>query len=326
LQGLKQETLDEILETKRAWFDKVSIYGAVFLVVMVLSLLSSFYPSRNMGTLITLAPIVDQAGRREELVRACIMYARELMLDDGLSRHDKQELSNALSFLIDDLRVTDMAVRLGKRPDRNIIVGADDRNEVHNEVMYGHSCPWQDGSGHRRSNPYLNAKRAGSAPAALGEGREPTPTTQIDYVCPDDLHCCVPEKPGASGRGLLYLHNSFIDAAESILLRFGVPPKGDLTAFEHLRLDTHHDADFDEVHVHFDMMELLDTDADMTFMLACFNGELFTGLKYVETLFDHEMDAILDGAVHDNDFLFGLYVISVSSCACPKRPTEENPS
>jgi len=103
-------SINDIMKSKRSWFNKKSVYAVIMASLLLLGVMSSAFPARNLPNLITLAPIVNQAGRRVELFRALISYAREVIMDDGLSRHSVQELSNAMKWLIDDLYKTDKAI------------------------------------------------------------------------------------------------------------------------------------------------------------------------------------------------------------------------
>mmetsp|Transcript_32653 Transcript_32653/g.50800 ORF Transcript_32653/g.50800 Transcript_32653/m.50800 type:complete len:207 (-) Transcript_32653:238-858(-) len=132
-------------------------------------------------------------------------------------------------------------------------------------------------------------------------------------VCPwkaDASDCTIEEKPAASGRGLLYLMNSFLDAAESVLAIYGVWPHGDLEAFEHPRPEGHDDNGvYDFLHINPERYANLTNDANMVFMEKSFNGNLYQGLHYTEQLFNHEMDRLLEKGVEENDILFSFFVL-----------------
>lgn len=67
--------------------------------------------------------------------------AAEQVLQDGLSRMSKEELAGTLSFLVSELKDSDDAIRLGG--SKGIRVGADHRDELHNQIMYNSGCPWR---------------------------------------------------------------------------------------------------------------------------------------------------------------------------------------
>jgi len=271
-------SLNLSLKTRRVWYSRSMVYLVSFVVLLTLSLMSTIYPSRTQPELLSLAPIINEAGLREELGRAVVFYARELILDDGLSRHTKQELSDATSYLIQELRKADHAIRLGGLHD--IEKGADNRNTLHNEIMYGHKCPWRE----------------------------------------DENDCHVDEKPSASDMGLLYLFKTFVDAAENVLLKYGLnPAEGDARAhFMNPRLNfSDGDKDlFAEANPHPDSLRILEEDEDLRLLQDSFDGHLFKGMRYIELTFDQEMDHLLDEAVHLNEILYSTYVVVVGPSLC----------
>jgi len=104
------------------------------------------------------------------------------VLDDGLSRMDRQGISSALSHFLEQFAEADEAVRLGN--SLGISVGADYRNDHHNQIMYRTGCPWR-----------VN-------------------TTD----------CSLSIRPGASDKGLFFVVLSFQDAVKTVLKRYGTDP------------------------------------------------------------------------------------------------------
>jgi len=80
------------------------------------------------------APTIRQSDQRHYLILACIHLARELVLNDGLSRLSKQQLASALKWHLDKARQSDSAIRLGG--DLGITIGADKHSPNHNIIMY----------------------------------------------------------------------------------------------------------------------------------------------------------------------------------------------
>ena len=80
------------------------------------------------------APTIRQSDQRHYLILTCIHLARELVLNDGLSRLSKQQIASALKWHLDRARQSDSAIRLGG--DLGITVGADKHSPNHNTIMY----------------------------------------------------------------------------------------------------------------------------------------------------------------------------------------------
>eukprot|EP00961_Rhodomonas_salina_P171664 2314853-Rhodomonas_salina.1 len=131
------------LKHRRPWSLRTQTWLVMFAVLMALSLVSTILATRDFAHLIDLAPIVKEAGRRLMLVKAGAFFARELVLDDGFSRMSRQELSDVLLYVLEQVRRADQALRLGD-PASGIEQGADVRNEFHNTIMYSNSCPWTE--------------------------------------------------------------------------------------------------------------------------------------------------------------------------------------
>mmetsp|Transcript_17440 Transcript_17440/g.48162 ORF Transcript_17440/g.48162 Transcript_17440/m.48162 type:complete len:101 (-) Transcript_17440:588-890(-) len=85
----------------------------------------------------------NQAGRRRFLHRACVHFARELVLGDGFSRLNSSELAAGLLWSLEELRAADDAVRLGG--SLGVTTGSDQGlgGVDHNNFVYSvtpHAC------------------------------------------------------------------------------------------------------------------------------------------------------------------------------------------
>jgi len=265
--------LNNLMAARRQWHGRASVYLVMFCVLFCLSVLSTVFPARHLSELVPLAPIVNEAGRREAITKSIVMHSRELVLNDGLMRKDRNDLSASLDFLIRDHRRTDEAIRLGE--SLGIEKGADHRNEEHNKIMYEGHCPWTS-----------------------------------------DQQCHVDEKPSANGQGLLYLSRTVIDAAKSVLHRYGDynMEKSDeaqgaiLMQFPEDWQDPHR---YETVHINETLYRKLEEDADMKLLMDSFDGELVHGYRHIEHVFDAEMDHFLNKAIHENDLLFATYIVTI---------------
>mmetsp|Transcript_10088 Transcript_10088/g.24853 ORF Transcript_10088/g.24853 Transcript_10088/m.24853 type:complete len:401 (+) Transcript_10088:2-1204(+) len=109
-----------------------------------------------------MSSMLNQAERRQFLLRLCCHLSRELVLDDGFGRMTKKEATSSLAYYLDQYEQADKAVRLGNGINK-VSYGADESLNIHNDVMYSTGCPWRtyvphgsmlsDGGGHRRLSP-----------------------------------------------------------------------------------------------------------------------------------------------------------------------------
>jgi len=155
----------------------------------------------------------------------------------------------------------------------NIGTGADYRENVqHNEIMYGEGCPWR---------------------------KDPT-------------DCSTPEKPGAADNGLHHLSLTFMDSVRKVLAKYGPP----VSEYTENYLDNPRDLvtlrEFDNITVDPERVKILSSDPDLVFIQNSFAGDLFTGYARIVTIFDQELLAIVEQAVHDNEILFAISVVLVT--------------
>jgi len=136
-----QKDLEEALGRMQTVYTKTHVYIVSIFVLLALSIFTFQYPARKIDELINIAATLDIAGRRDYLGKSSAYLARELVLDDGLSRMERQEISSALSFYLGEFAAADEAVRLGNT--MGISNGADYRSDMHNRIMYRSGCPWR---------------------------------------------------------------------------------------------------------------------------------------------------------------------------------------
>ena len=181
------------VRSRQSIFLNIPVYVVVFAALFGICMSSILYPARLEGSISNLAPLIRQSDRRLFLTLAVTHLARELALNDGLSRLRQDELASALRMHIDQLVLTDRAIRLGNALD--IESGGDILSAKHNALMYDNTCAW----------------RASSKPA---EGV----AVELD---PDN--CEVPYRSGLGGKGLFVIMVEFMQTAENVLQKYAPP-------------------------------------------------------------------------------------------------------
>jgi hypothetical protein len=181
------------VRSRQSIFLNIPIYVVVFAALFGMCMSSILYPARLEGSISNLAPLIRQSDRRLFLTLAVTHLARELALNDGLSRLRQDELASALRMHIDQLVLTDRAIRLGNALD--IESGGDILSAKHNSLMYDNTCAW----------------RASSKPA---EGMS---------LKLDPNNCDVPYRSGLGGKGLFVIMVEFMQTAENVLQRYAPP-------------------------------------------------------------------------------------------------------
>jgi hypothetical protein len=181
------------VRSRQSIFLNIPVYVVVFAALFGICMSSILYPARLEGSISNLAPLIRQSDRRLFLTLAVTHLARELALNDGLSRLRQDELAYALRMHIDQLVLTDRAIRLGNALD--IESGGDILSAKHNALMYDNTCAW----------------RASSKPA---EGV----AVELD---PDN--CEVPYRSGLGGKGLFVIMVEFVQTAENVLQKYAPP-------------------------------------------------------------------------------------------------------
>lgn len=249
---------------------RTSVHLTVALICIGLSVLNTTYPTRQMHQLVTLAPTINQAGRRRFLTRSCVHLSRELVLDDGFSRMKKAEIASALHFYLSELKVANDAVRLGGALD--ITVGADHRNEEHNRIMYGKGCPWRDDPTDC-STP--------ERPGAASNGLYHLSLSFFDAI-QSVLIRYGPDPPF-----------EYTDA-------FLTNPRLNLTE----------EKDFETVIVDKNKTMLLSSDPELVFVLNSFAGDMFAGYALLVEVFDQELRDIVMFATEDNQSIFVVYMLA----------------
>lgn len=121
---------------------KKKIHTVCLLVLFVVSILNTVFPATRMQELVSLAPTINQAGRRIVLANSCSHLCRELVIDDGYARMAKEDVASALRYYLDELRLVDHAVRHGG--SRKVEEGTESRGDEVGRLMYGDGCPWRD--------------------------------------------------------------------------------------------------------------------------------------------------------------------------------------
>jgi len=175
-------SLEALLAQRRPWFAQRMVHLVTLVIMLMLCIVSIVYPARNIDLLVNIPAKRNQAGRRRFLHRACVHFARELALDDGMSRLNSSELAAALLWSLEELRAADDAVRLGGT--MGVSVGSDRGlgSLDHNAFVYSTGCPWR-----------------------------------ANYT--DGAECTVASRPQMLVHGLYGLLLAFYDACESVLAR-----------------------------------------------------------------------------------------------------------
>lgn len=68
------------------WFNRFHVYLLTLTCLLVLCMLYSLFPARRIPTIITMAPTMDKATERLSIAMASIFLARELVINDGVTR------------------------------------------------------------------------------------------------------------------------------------------------------------------------------------------------------------------------------------------------
>mmetsp|Transcript_17439 Transcript_17439/g.48149 ORF Transcript_17439/g.48149 Transcript_17439/m.48149 type:complete len:1292 (-) Transcript_17439:986-4861(-) len=136
-------SLEALIEQRRPWYAQRAVHFVTLLIMLVICILSIVYPSRNIDTMVNMPAKRNQAGRRRFLHRACVHFARELVLGDGFSRLNSSELAAGLLWSLEELRAADDAVRLGG--SLGVTTGSDQGlgGVDHNNFVYSvtpHAC------------------------------------------------------------------------------------------------------------------------------------------------------------------------------------------
>ena len=132
-----------ILYAHVPWFSQRRVHVLALVAMLLLCVLCSAYPARNLDALVNAPRKANQANRRRFLQMACTHLVRELALADGFARLAPPELAAGLRWALDALREADDAARLGGR--LGVGAGGDvGINSVeHNHWMYDvcQPCP-----------------------------------------------------------------------------------------------------------------------------------------------------------------------------------------
>jgi len=241
----------------------------IIFITVVLCVLSTVYPAREMGYMVLLAPTINQASRRLYLARTIVFLSRELVLDDGLSRMHVLDISSFLDEAVREFVRVDKAIRFGH--DLGIVEGADQHNHEHNLVMYADGCPWRGANATNCSTPLR--------PGVAAYGMNQLVATFVE-----------------SARRILLKYGA--DPSEYITTHLHNPRT----------YDEINDEYYDELHVIPSHMRALTDDPDVAFMVSCFEEDLYMGLKMIVDVFNVELKHLIDIAISDYNLLFGIYV------------------
>ena len=129
-------SLRQILYAHVQWYSQSRAHVLSLVVMLLLCVLCTVYPSRNLDALVNAPKKANQANRRRFLQMAAVHFTRELVLADGFSRLNSSELAAGLRWALDSLQAADNAARLGG----SLGVGAGGdvgiNSEEHNHWMY----------------------------------------------------------------------------------------------------------------------------------------------------------------------------------------------
>eukprot|EP00293_Proteomonas_sulcata_P007984 CAMPEP_0184302136 /NCGR_PEP_ID=MMETSP1049-20130417/12183_1 /TAXON_ID=77928 /ORGANISM="Proteomonas sulcata, Strain CCMP704" /LENGTH=300 /DNA_ID=CAMNT_0026613341 /DNA_START=17 /DNA_END=919 /DNA_ORIENTATION=- len=243
-----------------------------------------------------MAPSMDLADKRLFLMKGCALLSRELVLNDGFSRMHPERIAGTLSFMLDDLREVDLAIRLGGL--REVRVGADRRgNELHNQIMYSNGCTWKDvhtlGPVHRRGGGVAYEEHAESNSASGDSG------------------CDIPVFPKAAEHGLYSLLLLFMDTVKTTLEQYAPEDRSTwINAFKEPNPEEQRH-DFDKVLPNWEGINKLQTSEDLIFIMEMFHGELFRGLHTIMAIFHDETKHIFEVVHYELRILYCTYIVTV---------------
>eukprot|EP00286_Rhodomonas_abbreviata_P001214 CAMPEP_0181288294 /NCGR_PEP_ID=MMETSP1101-20121128/256_1 /TAXON_ID=46948 /ORGANISM="Rhodomonas abbreviata, Strain Caron Lab Isolate" /LENGTH=1714 /DNA_ID=CAMNT_0023392407 /DNA_START=283 /DNA_END=5427 /DNA_ORIENTATION=- len=260
----------------KAWQSRIDLTTIILLIIIGLCIISTLFPTRSLGSITDMAPMVDMAGRRHYMVQECIFLARELIFGDGFSRMTQQEIAGHLNLSLEKFKRMHQAVRSGD--DLGIHVGADDRYPVHNQIMYQPGCVWKHD--YRRSAPAADTDSQGST---------------------ED--CGLPGRPDVGEQGLQYLIQSFFDSIENLLYRYG-PPSSEWTTKSS-------GEQFQWIELNAEGFAISQADEDMAFVNQSMYDNLFVGLDAIHEIFHHETFALLELARYETLCLYSVYVVAI---------------
>mmetsp|Transcript_88598 Transcript_88598/g.235788 ORF Transcript_88598/g.235788 Transcript_88598/m.235788 type:complete len:780 (+) Transcript_88598:387-2726(+) len=97
-------SLEVLVTQRRPWYAQRPVHVVTLAIILSLCIVSVVIPSRNISAMVNIPAKRNQAGRRRFLHRACVHFARELVLGDGLSRLNSAELAAALRWSLEELK------------------------------------------------------------------------------------------------------------------------------------------------------------------------------------------------------------------------------
>lgn len=280
-EGLEQE-LSKEMEKHVPWHSWKVAWVFMTGLILMFCLLSTIFPMRAVPDLHDMTPIIRQAGHRLPLVQTIIFLARELVLDDGLSRMRKPEIAHRIMLALDDLKATHEAVRLG---GMGIKRGCDVRFEEHNTIMYERGCPWRaaglNWDNHEEAKPVRRAEEEHDFTECTIEGWEDT-----------------------GSNGLNHLMFTFYDVVRAVLDKHAPPGYRDWRQEEDLD-------EYATVRPNNATIAAVHDDANVQFLQHNKKQDLFSGLMMIQNVLIAEASHLVDRAHAENKLFYGLYAAAI---------------
>jgi len=130
--------------------------------------------------------------------------------------------------------------------------------------------------------------------------------------CPwraDPTNCSAEIRPEATGQGLAYLLNSYMDAVEAVLDKHAPIPFVMDESFH--SLEQQPSMDYQSSHFEHERLLILDEDEDVKFVLQEADHDLDTGLEMIVEAFIHETDHLIEASHVELRLLFVVYILCV---------------
>ena len=191
--SVAENAILKAISPDRPYVVRASASAIVLGMVAALCCATYLRPEEKLNSLISMAPVLNQAARRRYLLRTCIHLARELALDDNVTRLSKRASASALNYYLGEFTRSDKALRLGN--DLGILQGGDSLGVQHNQIMYREGCPWRTAiftHSYGENNTFVAPLDA--ADATSHGASNATSTGKLDIA----TACATPIRPGGT--------------------------------------------------------------------------------------------------------------------------------
>ena len=289
LSSSDEKAVLDCLWSVRPLVSRWSSSVVVLLVVAALCFATYMRPAERLNTLIDMAPLLNQAGRRKYIFRMCVFLARELVINEPTARLSKPDAAFALNQCIADLIRVDKALRLGH--DLRIRKGTDGLGikDIDN-IMYTDGCLWRSS--------------------------DETSVSDTDtLITPGNVSSkCTTH---AAAYGLHHLTLALVEALQTVLSRYApsVPASGTNDVLVNPRPPLVRDA-FDNVSTSdaradaASAMATVTLDAEMRFLLSNYDGDAYMGYDYIIDIFQDRIVRLASEKPVTNIF-FAFYLTTL---------------